>query len=289
MKAQPPSLLSDCQILIVGLGLMGGSLALSLQGKCKSLLGVEINEKVSKFAVENKFVNEVYTDFQVLPPVDLVILAIPVGAIIQTLSEMGHFITQPVVVMDTGSTKQAICKAMENLDEQFDPIGGHPMCGKERLGIQNADPNIFSDAPFAMVPLERTSERAKNLVSQLVHEIGSKGIWLDALTHDRWVAAVSHVPYLLASALTLGTPLESSMLIGSGFRSSARLAATPTSMMADVLMTNRDPILHSMEKVEDEWHLLYKMLADHQDGALIEYLDQAALRLSSMLKGDTKG
>lgn len=289
MKPQPPTLLSDCRILIVGLGLMGGSLALALKGKCKSIYGVEPNRTARELALRHQFVEGVFPDLSNIPEVDLIILAVPVGKIIETLTHLDAYITNPAVVMDIGSTKQAICQIMSELDERFDPIGAHPMCGKEVLGIENADGQIFLNAPFALVPLERTSEGAKNLVTQLVQGVGSKPIWLDAETHDRWVAAVSHVPYLLASILTLGTPLESSMLIGSGFRSSARLAATPTSMMADVLKTNREQILQAMSKVEGEWKLLRSLLESGQDDALIEQLNQAALRLKTMLKSETKG
>jgi len=289
MKPQPPTLLSDCRILIVGLGLMGGSLALALKGKCKSIYGVEPNRTARELALRHQFVEGVFPDLSNIPEVDLIILAVPVGKIIEILTQLDTYITNPAVVMDIGSTKQAICQIMSELDERFDPIGAHPMCGKEVLGIENADGQIFLNAPFALVPLERTSEGAKNLVTQLVQGVGSKPIWLDAETHDRWVAAVSHVPYLLASILTLGTPLESSMLIGSGFRSSARLAATPTSMMADVLKTNREQILQAMSKVEGEWKSLRSLLESGQDDALIEQLNQAALRLKTMLKSETKG
>lgn len=289
MKIQPPTLLSECRTLIVGLGLMGGSLALALKGKCKNIYGIETNITTRDLALRNQFVEGVFPDLSNIPDVDLIILAVPVGKIIEMLNQIDAWNLYPAVIMDIGSTKQAICQAMSDLDEQFDPIGAHPMCGKEVLGIENADATIFLNAPFAIVPLERTSERAKNLVSQVVQGVGSKPIWMDAETHDRWVAAVSHVPYLLASILTLGTPLESSMLIGSGFRSSVRLAATPTTMMADVLKTNREQILQAMSKVEGEWKLLRSLLESGQDDALIEQLNQAALRLRTMLKSETKG
>ncbi|MGB9672746.1 MAG: prephenate dehydrogenase, partial [Anaerolineales bacterium] len=283
MRQNPPTYLSDCRVLIVGLGLMGGSLALALKGKCKDIVGFDKDETTCEFAQNHQLVSQAFSSFENLPAVDLIILAIPVGGIVRMLSEINRVIENPAVVLDIGSTKQVICQEMEKLAERFDPIGGHPMCGKERLGIQNADASIFVNAPFALVPLERTSEDAKNLVSQLVQSIGSQGIWIDAEIHDRWVAAVSHVPYLLASALTLGTPIESSMLIGSGFRSSSRLAATSTTMMADVLKTNRRQILQAMKKVEEEWKILYQLLENEQDEPLINRLDQAALKLNTML------
>ncbi len=287
MKSHFPTLLSDSRVLIVGLGLMGGSLALGLKGKCKNIYGFELDGSVREIALRNQFVDAAFADWHEVPQSDLIILAVPVGKIIEILNQLDTWIATPAVVMDIGSTKQEIIKTMSKIDERFDPIGGHPMCGKEVLGIQNADAAIYHSAPFALIPLERTSERAKSLVSQLVQSVGGKSIWLDAETHDRWVAAVSHLPYLLASALTLGTPLESSMLIGSGFRSTARLAATPTSMMADVLQTNREQIIQAMTKVENEWRLLRNLLESGQDAALIEQLNQASLKIKTMLKLET--
>lgn len=284
MSRQLPLSLSNCRVLIVGLGLMGASLALALRGKCKALYGVDQDEDTCRLALMHEVVDAVWQDATQTRTVDLIVLAVPVGQILRLLERINQTIQTPAVVMDIGSTKTAICKAMEGLAANFDPIGGHPMCGKETLGIQSAEAAIYQGAPFALVPLERTSPYAKSLAEQLVTAIGSHIVWLDAETHDRMVAAVSHLPYLLASALTLGTPLELTSLIGPGFRSSTRLAATPTTMMLDVLKTNRTFILEAIERVEEQLTQLKTSLANEEYDDLNRQLNTAAEHLQKILQ-----
>lgn len=284
MSGKLPLSLSNCRVLIVGLGLMGASLALALRGKCKALYGVDQNEDTCRLALMHEVVDAVWQDATRTRPADLMILAVPVGQILHLLQKINESIQTPMVILDIGSTKTAICRAMEGLAAHFDPIGGHPMCGKETLGIQSAEAAIYQGAPFALVPLERTSPYAKSLAEQMVTAIGSRVVWLDAETHDRMVAAVSHLPYLLASALTLGTPLELSALIGPGFRSSTRLAATPTTMMLDVLKTNRSFILEALGRVEDELSQLRSFLDREEYDQLNRRLNLAAEHLQRILQ-----
>ncbi|PWH14872.1 MAG: hypothetical protein DDG59_12105 [Anaerolineae bacterium] len=284
MSERLPLSLSNCRILIVGLGLMGASLALALRGKCKALYGVDQNEDTRRLALMHEVVDAVWQDVTQTRSVDMMILAVPVGQILRLLGQLNVILQTPTVIMDIGSTKTAICQAMEGLAEHLDPIGGHPMCGKETLGIQSAEAAIYQGAPFALVPLTRTSPYAKSLAEQLVTAIGSRVVWLDAETHDRMVAAVSHLPYLVASALTLSTPLELTSLIGPGFRSSTRLAATPTSMMLDVLRTNRLFILEAIERVHVELAQLKSLLNQEAYEALNQRLNAAAEHLQKILQ-----
>jgi prephenate dehydrogenase len=284
MSGQFPLSLSNCRILIVGLGLMGASLALALRGKCKALYGVDQNEDTCRLALMHEVVDAVWQDVAQTRAVDMIILAVPVGQILVLLEKLNATVQTPTIIMDIGSTKTVICQKMESLAEYFDPIGGHPMCGKETLGIQSAEAAIYQGAPFALVPLTRTSPYAKSLAEQLVTAIGGRIVWLDAETHDRMVAAVSHLPYLISSALTLGTPLELTSLIGPGFRSSTRLAATPTSMMLDVLKTNRLFILEAIDRVEDELSQLKTYLTQEAYEALNQRLNTAAEHLQEILQ-----
>lgn len=284
MSGNVPLSLSNCRVLIVGLGLMGASLALALRGKCKALYGVDQNEDTCRLALMHEVVDAVWQDATQTRPVDMVILAVPVGQILRLLEQINSTVQTPMMIMDIGSTKTTICRAMENLAAHFDPIGGHPMCGKETLGIQSAEAAIYQGAPFALVPLARTTPYAKSLAEQLVMAIGSRVVWLDAETHDRMVAAVSHLPYLLASALTLSTPIELTSLIGPGFRSSTRLAATPTTMMLDVLKTNRLFILEAIARVQEEFAQLKTYLTNEDYEALNRRLNLAAEHLQKILQ-----
>jgi prephenate dehydrogenase len=239
--------LAETRVAVVGLGLMGGSLALALRGKVATLVGYDPDPQVVSLANQQEIVDLASSDLgEVLPGSDLVVLAAPVLAILDLLNHLGSLHPGPAVVLDLGSTKTQVAKGMASLPERFDPLGGHPMCGKEKASLVNADKGMFRGAVFALTPLPRTSLRAKKLVKELVKGIGSQELWLDPDSHDRWVAATSHLPYLLAHALTLATPLDAAPLVGPGFLSASRLAGSYTPMMLDVLQTNRQNILEAL-------------------------------------------
>ncbi len=232
---------------VVGLGLMGGSLALALHGRVAALVGYDPDPQVVSLANQQQVVDRASSDLgEILPGSDLVVLAAPVLAILDLLHRLDQLHPGPAVVLDLGSTKTLVAAAMASLPERFDPLGGHPMCGKEKASLVNADQGMFRGAVFALTPLPRTSHSAKKLVQELVKGIGAQELWLDPASHDRWAAATSHLPYLLAHALTLATPLDTAPLVGPGFLSTSRLAGSYTPMMLDVLQTNRQNILAAL-------------------------------------------
>lgn len=257
--------LKDATVGIIGLGLMGGSLAMSLTGKCARLVGFDSHQPTLELAHSKNIIDHA----QPLSPspfgrgargegvVDLLILATPVPSILNFLEQLPAIISHPCVVMDVGSTKRDILQAMSALPENFDPIGGHPICGKENLGLENADADLYQNAPFIIAPLERTAQRAKLAASQIISAIGATLIEMTAEEHDRVFAATSHVPFLLSSALVHSTPREFASFIGPGFHSTSRLAGTPSHMMMGILRSNRDNVLsairsfrNSLEEIE---------------------------------------
>jgi prephenate dehydrogenase len=144
------------------------------------------------------------------------------------------------------------------------------------LGLANAEAGLFQGAPFAFTRLEHTTGRAQRLASQVAETVGAKALWIDADTHDRWTAATSHLPYLLASALVLATPADASRLTGPGFRSMTRLAATPPAMMLDVVDTNRDHILDSLGKLRGQIDILEALLEQGDGDQMKMFLSRSA-------------
>ena len=123
--------LQDSRIVIIGLGLMGGSLALALKGKCVALYGIDSNPATLELALAKQIVDQADTDpSKLLPQADLVILATPVLAIIDFIQKLPSLLQKPCIVLDLGSTKKDIVQAMSVLPDYFDPLGGHPICGK---------------------------------------------------------------------------------------------------------------------------------------------------------------
>ncbi|HWQ83676.1 MAG TPA: prephenate dehydrogenase/arogenate dehydrogenase family protein [Anaerolineales bacterium] len=236
--------LSEARIAILGLGLMGGSLAYDLAGKCAALVGVDPDLETQNLARASGCFQAVYArPTEIYSSVDVWILAAPVRAILTILAELPGWDSRSGIVLDIGSTKTQILAAMEELPVRFDPLGGHPMCGKETGSYASAGPGLFQGAAFAWCRLERTSPEAIQLATALTAAIGGIPRWLSAADHDRWTAATSHLPYLIASALAGTTPGDAAPLIGPGFQSTTRIAGSPPEMMLDVLLTNRQQIL----------------------------------------------
>lgn len=250
--------LNDLRVAIVGLGLMGGSLALALRGQCREIIGVDVDAANLDVAVQNGFINRAAT-FDDALCADLIILATPPRIILSQLADLAQSAInnqKSTILLDLGSTKAAIVAAMRDLPAGFDPIGGHPMCGKEVSGLAHAEADLFRDKTFILTPLERTSSRAQTLCLDLIRAIGARPLILEPERHDRLVALASHLPYLVALALvqTAQTCEDDALwhIASSGFRDTSRLAASDLTMMTDILLTNRATVLQTLRQYRAE-------------------------------------
>jgi prephenate dehydrogenase len=284
MNDEDDFILQNAKIAIIGLGLMGGSFALALKGKCAELLAVVPRQTTRELALRLNIVSQADEDpAKILPQADVIVLSTPIPAIFDWLARLPEYVHQPCVVIDMGSTKQAIVEAMGKLPEQFHAIGGHPICGKENLTLENAEATLYHNAPFVLTPLPRTSARASAAAFQIINVLGANPIWIDAAMHDRILAATSHLPFLLASALVLATPTESAPLVGPGFRSSSRLASTPSSMMMGVMQTNRQNILDAISRLKVNLDLLEQALQSEDSEKIKSVLDEACAKHKKFL------
>ena len=262
--------LAESKVAIIGLGLMGGSLALGLRGKCAALYGIDPHQPTLELALSQHIVDYADSDpAKLLPEVDLVILSAPVPAILTLLNQLPSLMPNPCIVMDLGSTKKQIVDAMSRLPDRFDPIGGHPICGKEKLSLANAERTLYYAAPFLLTSLVRTSPRALSAANQIIDALGAKATVLDAVEHDRILASTSHLPFLLASALALATPTDVSAFVGTGFKSTSRVAGTPASMMLGVLQSNRENVLNSLSELQNQLAGI-KSALENEDYATLE-------------------
>jgi prephenate dehydrogenase len=190
----------------------------------------------------------------VLAEADLVILAAPVKQNIELLAALDDNVTQPAVVTDVGSTKRAIMDAARGLPPKFTFIGGHPLGGAAKGGLENARPDLFTGRPWLLTPTTDTSRRSEatagdvaiEKLSAFVKALGAEPRIVDVATHDRLLAYLSHLPQLTASALMkvvghavgdLGLTLS-----GKGLADTTRLASSPPEIWRDIAATNADEI-----------------------------------------------
>jgi prephenate dehydrogenase len=283
--SKPDFNLSESKIAIIGLGLMGGSLAWALKGKCAALFGIDPHQATLELALSQHIVDYADCDpAKLLPEADLVILAAPVPAILTLLEQLPRFISKRCIVLDLGSTKRLIVEAMSRLPERFDPIGGHPICGKEKLSLANAERTLYYAAPFVLTPLERTTPRALSAANQIIEAIGAKATILDAVEHDRILASTSHLPFLLSSALVLATTGDVSPFVGTGYKSTSRLAGTSSSMMLGVLQSNRENVLIALHEFQNQLAEIESAISANDFPRLESILNQAQSKYRTLIQ-----
>jgi prephenate dehydrogenase len=267
---------ASLKIAVVGLGLMGGSLAIRLREQGQALLAVDPDPNGREFALRHKVVDRVSADpHEIIPDADVIILAAPVDAILDFIPSLPRFHHGSPLVVDLGSTKVQICQALSALPPRFEAVGGHPMCGKAVGGIENADPALFNGAAFVFASVNRTTPRAYRFAEWLAGLLGATPLWLDPDAHDRRVAATSHLPYLVSSALALATPAEAAALVGPGFRSSSRLAGSSPTVMLPILETNRANVLEAIACFRAQLDGLEAELRERRNARLGAVLEKA--------------
>lgn len=241
------------RVTIVGCGLMGGSLALALRPYIQHLTLVD-NNPINLDAAA-ALADVVTPDFWVgAQNAELIILATPVRVILSLLEQLPEARPQGCFVLDLGSTKQAISAAMDALPNNFQAIGGHPMCGKTATGFAAATPDLYRGRTFVLCPTNRTTPTITTLAYQIITRLESVPIILTPAEHDVIVAATSHLPYLIAANL-MGVVAAAAMqqpnlypVSAAGLRDTTRLAASDPAMMLDILLTNRAAVQEYLGK-----------------------------------------
>lgn len=240
---------------VIGLGLIGGSLALALKKHDKEIriAGFDFPDVLDKATERNAIDVRCTSLTEVVDSADLVILAVPIGKILYFLSEIAPLLKPGTIVTDVGSVKQSVMKhALEVLPASITFIGGHPMAGSEKSGMHHADPYLFENATYALCPPDHTSSRTyedqfENLIS-LIGTLGARIIVLDAAKHDQIAAAVSHLPQLLATTLMtyVGSIHDQDNtylnLAAGGFRDMTRIASSKFATWRDIFTANEDQI-----------------------------------------------
>jgi len=244
-------------VAIVGTGLIGCSLALALKesGYCGKTLGFSRTSETVENARLCGAIDIKLIGLRDAALADIIILSAPVGTIVSHLRELGSLNLESNLIMDTGSTKVPVMKAAveAGLDKSF--VGGHPMAGSEKTGPAAASADLFKNKTFFLTPTPETSPESLELARELVKAAGAVAVEIDAQEHDRTVALTSHLPYLLASALSSLTGEQSENLghvqdaFGGVFRDMTRVAGGSPEMWADILTDNSANVKEWLQKL----------------------------------------
>jgi prephenate dehydrogenase len=258
------------RVAIIGTGLIGGSFALRLRREFPELriVGLDRTDVLDR-ADAHGAISETASDIaSAVRGADLVYVALPIGATIDALPKIAAAADANALVTDSGSTKVLICaQAQKHFHGGAKFLGGHPMAGKERSGIEHADPELFRGARYALIAAENDPDPRVQHFAALLRLIGGEPVWCDAETHDWAVGIVSHLPQLASVALAhvvademdeTGLPLT---LAGPGLADMLRLAGSPYDVWRDTCLTNRENIAHALDRLAQAVEYLRTRLA----------------------------
>lgn len=261
------------QVAILGLGFIGASLGLALkQHAGTTVIGFDPDAEALRRARSRKAIDQqAASSGEAIRGADTVVLAAPVREIIHLLREVGPGLAEGTLVTDTGSTKAAIvAQAEQTLPAGVAFVGGHPLAGRLRSQVAEADPALFVGATYCLCPTPDSPEWGIDRATQMVEAVGAVPHFLDADEHDALLAAVSHLPYFASAALVSAVGRqqgwnEMGALAAGGFRAASSLVDGSPRMWTDIAVTNAGPL-------------------GRQIGSLIEVLKQLQLDLAA---GDT--
>lgn len=286
------------RITIIGLGLIGGSIGLRLKQAdlpALEIVGQDRERSAERTAEKMGAIDRAEHDpKKAVQGANLVIISTPITALREVFNEIGANLAEGAVVTDTASTKGEVMRwAAAILPETVSFVGGHPMAGKETQGIDHADAALFEGRAYCVCPTVNSSQNAIKSVMGLAELLGAEPMFIDADEHDVYAAAISHLPLITATAmfsLMRQSPSweDLGQLASSGFRDMTRLASGEPAMSQAIWSTNREPLIHWIDRLTDELNRLRDMLKDSQDEDLFAMFATAKLQRDEFLANPPK-
>lgn len=268
------------KIAILGPGLMGSSLCLALrQAYPETHIAVWARNRDRLQGVDAKGLADstsIRPD-EVARDADVIVLCVPITAMKSLVEDFVEVVKKDCLITDVGSVKSSVDAQLAPLIEKRARwIGSHPMAGSEKSGIEAAQSDLFKDACTIVTPTEQTDSDTLNDITTFWTTLGSTVQLMDPQQHDLSVAAISHVPHLVAAALVNGTPDAALSVSGSGYRDTTRVAAGSPELWNGILTENREAVLLSMQNFIDELGTVRDLLQDGDSEGLTEFLHNAA-------------
>lgn len=268
------------KIGIVGLGLIGGSIALGARQRWPGGLVVAVDRKdVLERAMVLHAIDVAADDPVVLAEVDLVILAAPVRQNLELLARLPDHVERATIVTDTGSTKREIVEAARQLPPRFTFVGGHPLGGAARSGIEHARADLFKGRPWLFTPDSEATGPALDRLCDFASGLGASARVMPAAEHDRLLAYISHLPQLASTALmhVVGEATDGKglALTGRGLQDVTRLASSPAKLWSEVSASNADEIGPALDELI---RVLGELRDDLRNGEAVERVFESANR-----------
>ncbi len=273
------------KVTVIGLGLIGGSLASALRrrGAAEEVFGVEKNPASLRYAMENGIVDD--GSLQVdrgASGSDVVVIATYSETVLQAAKDVSSFVSDGTAICDTASVKAPVVRDMEeNGPTNISFVGAHPIAGTEKSGVRAADPDLFSGKKCVLTPIESTFPEDVSKVRDLFESVGSTVVEIDPEVHDRIFSLVSHMPHAVAYSLVNSvasvqkeTGVDLFGFSGRSFADFTRVCGSSADMWTSVLIQNRERVIRALECFSSELAELEKAVASGDEESLREILDR---------------
>lgn len=298
------------RLVVVGVGLIGGSFAAALrsQGACREIIGIALEQSTCDSAVELGVVDRAYTSLEQVAAElcagDLVFVSVPTLSVPDVLRQVCGCVSSDVTITDAASVKGSVQTAAElvwgEVPENF--VLGHPIAGSERSGVTAANPNLYCEHRVIVTPLPATSEEHLSLVVAAWQAVGAEVLRMSVAEHDDVLAATSHLPHAIAYSLvdTLAHDSENENIFryaAGGFRDFTRIASSDPRMWHDIMLANRASVLKSIDLFSGNLARLREAVEVEDSEALLGLFTRAkeardeftsVMSASSLLKASSK-
>jgi prephenate dehydrogenase len=290
---QPADQFGATRLAVVGVGLIGGSVALAARQRLGAeVTGFDASSVALSQAVALGALDRAEKSIAVaVAHADAVFVAVPVSALPDAVGEVLRAVPEDCVVSDVGSTKRAVVAAHD--DPRF--VGGHPLAGAESSGVEHARADLFDGATWYLTPTGRTSGVLYERLHRLLHALGARPAAIDADTHDVILATVSHLPHVLANVLVaqaaraLAAGDQRLPATGPSFRDATRVAGASSSIWTDIYLSNRDALTAQIDATIARLQAVRAALEAGDGAALTAWNDGAAEDRRKLLEAQLAG
>ncbi|MCB5363992.1 prephenate dehydrogenase/arogenate dehydrogenase family protein [Pusillimonas sp. CC-YST705] len=273
-------------VAIVGVGLIGGSFAAALRrrGLAKRIVGAGRSRATLMQAKQLGLIDEIVSLPEAAQQADLILLAAPVGAMINLFEQLLPTLRADTLITDAGSTKEDVVAAARQAlgDRVGQFVPGHPIAGAEASGPQAAQADLYEGRVVVLTPLPENSPPQRERLENVWRAVGARVVLMSAQAHDRALASVSHVPHFLSSVymhqVLASEDADSRLsLAGTGFRDFTRIAAGSAEMWRDIFLANRDAVLAELALVRANLEQAESALREQDGQSLLQFLERAAV------------
>lgn len=265
----------------VGLGLMGGSLSITLrqsQNSANYFIGLDHNLEHCTQALSLGLVDKIVEDVHLLSKCDIIFLSIPVDGII-SISQQFKNLSPHTTIIDLGSTKAKISDAIpKTIRANF--VTAHPMTGTEKNGPTAAISDLYKDKVVVLCDIEKSGAHQQNVAKEIFSTLGMKLVYMDAKEHDKHAAYISHMPHALSYALANSVMRQEAKesvlaLAGGGFKDMSRIAKSSPNMWEDIFRQNKENLLEAINTFQSELKKCQKMVENEEWEALNVWMKEA--------------